>query len=356
MSKTFNVVFWGLGSVGQRHLSNLLKNYPNQLNISAIRHSKNQTVISNGKTIQVESLDDYYGMKSFETFQSIEHEPIDMAFICNPSSLHSEIVEKCLNRGINIFVEKPVCTSSGQINSIQRALGNIRIRNSNIVTYTAFQSRFNPLISMVKETISNFELGKPINASFNWGTYLPLHHKYEDYKTGYAARQDLGGGVVMCLCHEIDLICHLLGFPFSVYALEGAKSKLDIPVEDTVNVLMTLDTKSNKIPVNLNLSFTQFFEERYFTILFEEGHLKADLVENVLNIYYNNGKQTTKHFEIERNDLFVSEIRHFVECVSEKKQTAIPLEEGLGNVKIALSILNSIKSGKVECVDKKDFV
>ena len=42
-------------------------------------------------------------------------------------------------------------------------------------------------------------------------SYLPDYHPLEDYRKGYAARKDLGGGAVLTQIHEIDYLYWLFG-------------------------------------------------------------------------------------------------------------------------------------------------
>ena len=54
----------------------------------------------------------------------------------------------------------------------------------------------------------------------------------------YAARADLGGGVVLSQIHEFDYLYSLFGLPRRVYAIGGHWSELEIDVEDTASILM----------------------------------------------------------------------------------------------------------------------
>ena len=74
-----------------------------------------------------------------------------------------------------------------------------------------FQFRFHPGLQQVKKLLDEGAIGKPISAHAHWGEYLPDWHPWEDYKQGYAARPELGGGVVLTLSHPLDYLRWLLG-------------------------------------------------------------------------------------------------------------------------------------------------
>ena len=64
-----------------------------------------------------------------------------------------------------------------------------------------FQFRFHPGLQQVKRLLEEGAIGRPFSVRAHWGEYLPGWHPWEDYRQGYSARPDLGGGVVLTLCH-----------------------------------------------------------------------------------------------------------------------------------------------------------
>ena len=66
-------------------------------------------------------------------------------------------------------------------------------------------------LNELKKIINSKKFGKIISVNINHNSYLPYHHKYENYKKGYAAKKKLGGGVLLCFAHEIDYAFFLFG-------------------------------------------------------------------------------------------------------------------------------------------------
>ena len=75
--------------------------------------------------------------------------------------------------------------------------------------------RFHPGIMFLKDLITK-KLGNIVNSTFYFGEYLPSMHKYEDYKKTHMAIHEQGGGAVLSLSHQIDLVYYLLGKPLKV--------------------------------------------------------------------------------------------------------------------------------------------
>ena len=84
-------------------------------------------------------------------------------------------------------------------------------------------------------------MGELVSANFHFGEFLPNMHKYEDYSLTHMAQKKQGGGAVLCLSHEIDLIRYLLGEPIILKSKIKKTSSLKINVEDSLNA--TLKTK-----------------------------------------------------------------------------------------------------------------
>jgi hypothetical protein len=69
-----------------------------------------------------------------------------------------------------------------------------------------FQFRLPPHAAPGAELLADGAIGQPLAARAHWGEYLPNWHPWEDYRQGYAARADLGGGVILTLSHPFDYL------------------------------------------------------------------------------------------------------------------------------------------------------
>ena len=337
-------LFVGLGSIGQRHLRNFKKLAGSEYTVLAYRTTNSNNIIKDGQALPCKSLADYYDFHEYNSLDNALAQKPNVGFICNPSNLHLETTLLLAERGTHLFIEKPLATD----NALLAKLEGI-IRQKKLISMVGFQSRFHPCIQETKRILGENEFGKVVSAQFNWSTYLPDHHPYEDYRQSYAARTDLGGGVTFCLSHELDLIQFFFGQPDSVYAVEGGTSKLDMKAEDTVAALFRCGDKTNSFPVSLRLSFAQGLNSRRFEILMEEGFLECDLQNNWLTVT-NHMKKKIYEREckgLKRNDLFLEEMKHFLDSVSQHRETNIPVSEGTISLFIALAIHESLRTGTI---------
>ena len=337
-------LFIGLGSIGQRHLQNFIDLRPQYTPVLAYRTSKSNRVIKNGDVVPDKKLSKYYNLVEFFEINHALNENPNVAFICNPSSLHMETALRIAENNIHFFIEKPLAVSETGINDLEN-----KINENKLVNMVGYQTRFNPIVIEANDVISSLKYGKIISAEFKWCTYLPDHHPYEDYRKGYAARKDLGGGVIFCLIHELDIIQWFFGCPISVYAVKGAQSKLEMDVEDDVSAILQFKYNASAFPLNLHLSFSQKVEERYFNVLMQDALLKVNLVTNKIEIIEHNKNfhYHNKYDNLDRNIFFKKELEEFIKAFENNEKTSIPVSEGKKSLMMALALNESIKNNKI---------
>jgi len=328
-------LFVGLGSIGQRHLRNFKDILGPKAEAFVFRKTKHNLVIEDGKAFQCSSLKDYYGyVEIFDLEEGLALKP-DMVFVTNPSSMHTEIALASAKAQTHLFIEKPLSNDNEGIKELQ-ALA----KNNNLVVHVGYQTRFHPCYQDVISAITEDRYGKLISASFEWGTYLPEHHPYEDYRLGYAANNSLGGGVTLGLIHEIDLIYSFFGIPKTISAIGGKLSSLDMAADDTVTALMGFEAGDSLIPVSLFLSYAQKYETRSFRMQFEDVLLVCDLIRNSVFAYGLKGQIIfqKEYGYVDRNQMFKKELLQFINAVKRNDTSINSLQAGVDTLSIALQI------------------
>jgi predicted dehydrogenase len=294
-------------------------------------------MVKDGQEKKVDDIGKYYGMTTVSSIVAAKKIQPDVVFVTNPSSLHISSAKEFAALGSDLFIEKPLGHSTVGLSELERI-----VRSNKLVTMVGFQTRFNPLIEHIKKLVEKRE-DNIISAAFEWNTYLPVHHKYEDYSKGYAARKDLGGGVVLGLIHEIDLLYYLLGTPKKMVAVGGKLSDLHMNAEDTVATILTYQKKRKLIPVTLRLSYAQTKEVRVFQFQFTDSTLFVDGMKNSYALYDEKGKLVEKKTDPTiRNELFKKEILYFFNCVKKRTQPITNIFEARKSLELALEIKKQI--------------
>ena len=331
-----NFLFFGLGSIGQRHVRNLIK-LKKKSNIFAYR-KKCSTPLLNYKNEKIDgSVEKKYNIKSIKKLDYFKKNniKINAAFICNPSKMHVSTAEWCIKKNIPIFVEKPVATNNNDLNKIYKLIKSKK-KYINVVGY---QLRFNPLIIFIKKYCFDQEkLGKIFNCEIYHGEHVDNFHSYESYKNSYTSKKKLGGGVSLTQIHELDY----LNYFYEKYSLLDIKyisqkiSKLKIDVEDNYVSIFKYQSKFKK---NISLakitcSFVQIPKKRTIFISCEYGSVYADLNKSTIKILKPNKKEIVKKFNFNRNGMFVNEVKNFLNLIENKKKKRILpsiLEDNLVN-------------------------
>lgn len=324
------VLFAGMGSVGQRHLKNLSYILDGRLTAMAYRTTNHDHVIVDGVISEGKSLKKTYGLKIFYDLDEALAQHPEAVFITNPSALHIPAALKAAGAGAHIFLEKPISHNLDGVDELEDL-----IKKKDLKLMVGYQTRFHPGYRQAKQILNERTYGKVVSAEFRWETYLPDHHPYEDYRQGYAAKKDLGGGVVLGLIHDLDLIWSFFGQPDQIR--DARKSTvLDMDVEDTV----TAKLEFQNFTAGLFLSYAQKKERRCFRITFEQARLECDFQNGIFCVLDHAGNviSNEEYRDFKRNDLFVNELKEFLSAIKEDRQPVISFQDGKESLILALRI------------------
>lgn len=339
-------LFVGLGSIGQRHLRNLVEIMGQEVEIYAYRVKRAGFILNNKlEIIDHDNLESRFHIHVVKNLDEAWQTGMDCVFICNPTSFHMDIMLEAAEHNCHIFVEKPLSHSLENLERLERL-----IAEKNLITFIGYQNRFHPCIKKTKSLLLEGVIGRIIMVSAEIGENVKQWHKYEDYRTMYACRKDLGGGVVLSQIHELDYLLSFLGMPKSVYAVGGKNSDLEIDVEDSADILLRYCIEGNNIPVNIREDYLQNPPVRACKIVGTKGKIEFDLLESHIIVYDNEGRiYFEKTYEFERNDMFVEELKIFLNAVKKEKYTGelIPVSEGVKSLKVALAVKRSMDSGEI---------
>jgi predicted dehydrogenase len=335
----------GLGSIGQRHARNLRALLGADVELLAYRtRGLSHVIAEGGVATQKESVADRLAIREFTKLdEALAHRPT-VAFICNPTRLHLPVAQRLAEAGCHLFIEKPLSDTLEGVEELSRT-----VRERGLVAVVGCQLRFHPLLRRAHALIGERAIGRVVAARIAVGEYLPGWHPYEDYRTSYAARRDLGGGVVLTLIHELDYAHWLFGTPRTLFAVGGHLSDLELDVEDTASILMDCRSGERTLPVHVQMDFLQRPPTRTCEIIGSAGRFTVDLVGATLRRYDAEGTLVEElvTIDVERNQLFLDELTHFLACVRGREQPVVPLAEGIETLRIALGALNSIKTGRL---------
>lgn len=340
------ILICGLGSIGQRHVRLIQKILGDQAEIAAYRVRKLNIAISDTLEARLDvAPENVLKLKVFDNFEAaLAWEP-QVVFITNPISMHMEIALASVQANAHIFIEKPL---SHTMEGVDELISLVQERK--LTAMVGYQQRYHPAYAKIKSLLNDQCIGNVISADLHFGEWLPGMHSYEDYRTSHASRKEQGGGVVLCLSHEIDLAYWLFGTPDAVYAIGDHYSELELDVEDAVTIMLSCKNRAKKIfPVTVHLDFLQKPIRRYIHIVGSEGSIMFDHGEGILKILKPSPCEceeiTFDHFQ--RNDMFEDELRDFFTSIKAGSKSPISIEDGMKTLEICLNIKESMAMGSV---------
>ncbi len=324
------ILIAGLGSIGRRHLRNLL--------------ALGETDLVLYRTHLATLPEDELAAFPTETdlASALRRHP-EAVIISNPTSLHLEVAIPAAEAGCHLFLEKPLSHSLERLDDLQAALARGGGR-----AFTAFQFRFHPGLQLVKNLLSQNAIGRPLSLRAHWGEYLPGWHPWEDYRLGYSARSDLGGGVVLTLCHPLDYLRWLLGEASALSAFTARLGDLNLDVEDTVEI--TLQYQSGVLG-SVHLDYNQRPSAHWMELIGTQGTLRWDNADGAVRLWSSRDEPAAWQVfpappNFERNHLFVAEMQHFLAVARGEALPLCTLEDGIQALRLALAVHRSAETGQ----------
>jgi predicted dehydrogenase len=319
----------GFGSIGRRHLRNLL----------ALGEQDIVLLRSNRSTLP----DDEIAPFPVETTlaAALDHQP-DAVIISNPTALHLDVAIPAAEAGCAILLEKPVSHSLQRLDELRAAVqrGGARI-------LVGFQFRFHPTLRRAAQLLAECAIGQPMSIRIQWGEYLPNWHPWEDFRLGYAARADLGGGVILTLSHPFDYVRMLLGDLSALWAFTSGGG-LGLPVED--NAEIGLQFASGAVG-SIHLDYLQQPSTHILEIVGSSGTLRWNNADAALSIFRADQGEWQSELPpqgFERNWLFMEEMRNFIAVARGEAEPACTLEDGIRALQIALLAHESAADGLIK--------
>ncbi len=313
----------GFGSIGRRHFRNLLA--LGEQDILFYRSGRSTLPDDELRGCTVE----------YDLAAALAHRP-DAVIVANPTALHLDVAIPSAQAGCHLFLEKPVSHSLERVDELLAA-----VQRSGSKVFVGFQYRFHPGLRQVRSLLEQGEIGRPLSMRVHWGEYLPGWHPWEDYRQGYSARADLGGGVTLTLCHPLDYLRWLLGEVTALWAFTGKLGDLDLDVEDTAEIGLRFACGALG---SVHLDYNQRPPAHWLEIAGSAGAIHWDNADGNVRLYRPaSGEWQTIPAppDFERNVLFLDQMRHFVQVAQGNAAPLCSLEDGLQALKLALAVHQS---------------
>jgi predicted dehydrogenase len=335
MTTTHRILVCGVGSIGERHISNLLA--LGYKNIAVFRARRWPF-----RTLNVD----------LPVYTDLEIALADfaptVALVTNPTAYHLPVALQAAKAGCHLLIEKPVSHSLDGLEHLQAVL-----EAYGRFAMVGYMLRFHPLLRQVKAWLHEGPqgtLGEPLFARVSWGEHVPDWHPWEDYRQSYAVRPELGGGPALTLSHELDLLVWMLGRARQIVGMPSSHTPLQIACEHTVDILIRFISGAT---ANVHLDYCQCPPHRSWELVCTRGRVVFDYLAGALKRWQRVVGESPASEPIDtpraqvlrvpdgfdRNTLFVEELRYFFDCLAADRPPRPGLDEAAESVRIALSAL-----------------
>jgi len=310
----------GLGSIGKRHIRNLISLKINPKNITGYDPRKDRVK-------EVEA----YGIQNFiSSFNEIKENEFDGAFICSPTSLHIKQAILLARKNINLFIEKPLDSKTSNVNKLIKIQKQKKIKI--LITYPF---RFSDHANFFKKLVKNNILGKPIYFKGEFSEYLPDWHPYEKYNSFYMAKKSMGGGSILDQSHILDMAHYIFGdFSKVINCFNARISKLKVNSDDIADIV--LHTK-NGVYGTIHQDMFGREHKKYMDVYCEKGNIKWNVYDCSVTIYNAINKKYKKYkFKIDHNHMYINQTKHIFDIIKKNVKPRISLSDGLHTLKTIL--------------------
>lgn len=260
----------GLGSIGRRHVSNLLA-----LGCDVFGYDRDDVVRSRAHVL----------FPGADISEWARLDQVDAVVVASPWDTHLHWAEQVFAQGVPLFIEKPL----GSLEQLPRWR---EIAAMDLpVNQVGYQLRFHPAIRQIREFVRQPEAGS-FYCDCDMSTWPGRSY----------------GDPLLEASHELDLALWC-GAPMQIRASLKTETQCDLWLDEEERWLFSLDATSTSYRRHWGLANATHDATARFNSPEELG-----------------------------NEMYVDEMRHFLDCVKENKPTICPLSEGLKVLEICAQV------------------
>ena len=320
-----NFLIVGCGSIGQRHIRNLLSLGQKNIKIYDVDKTLSKKISKKFNIVQVKIL---------------EFKNINCTLICTPPSTHVDIANKALSVLSHVFIEKPLSNSLNDINNIVKIA-----KKKSLHIFVGYVFRFDYGLQKIEKLLAQNTIGKVISFDAYEGWYLPKWRTWQDHTKSYTGSKKLGGGIILDGSHELNYMLWLIGEIKQVFSYSNSIPSLKVKAEGIAEILLI--SKTNSIG-RIHLDFINPKYNRHCEILGERGSIRWNFETKKIEIQkVGSSKFRTIKYGTDSNQMYVDEMKHVISCIlGKKKNNLITFIDAKRTLDISLAIKKSVSTGR----------
>ncbi len=330
------VLVVGTGSIGRRHIANLLA-----LGARVLAYSYRMATPAAPAGAVAATAPLPEGAEPV-TDLGAALQRADAVVVANRTDQHIPVALQAARAGRALFIEKPL---SASLHGVAELCSEAAARA--LVVEAGYMLRLHPNLQWLRAALGEGLIGEVFCARAAVGQWLPDWRPGTDHRQGYGARRATGGGVIFDLVHELDLIHGLLGPAHEVCAMTRTVPALEIETEAVAQIGLRL---ASGVIAQVHLDYVRPGYGRHFEIVGRHGVLAWDYTAGTVSLERAGAPAQTVHRVPEgfqRNDMFRAHMAHFLARVQgQPLAPASPLSDGVAVLRLALAAHLASRQGR----------
>ena len=334
MSGKLGVGLIGCGWAGRQHarVYALLRDYVDLVAAADVDEGK------------AKSLAQDWGFSSWhEDYRDVLSNPnVEIVSICLPIHLHADVSVEAAEAGKHVLCEKPMAGTLEEADEMIRAA-----RKSDVKLMIAETVRFNSINLKLKEILDDETIGEVFLVR------IFRDHEMHDYiraRPWMLDKRKAAGGIWMSGgIHDVDALRMLIGEIETVSLFQARSVLPEMEGDDTsVGILKFVNGAVGVVTESFSTKTFKNMSPSGCPSVINGSKGTITVYQDEIEIYgEKTGRDSCLRLKVEKNDTFLEEIKHFINCVQKDKEPVTSGEEERKSLAIICAGYESLEKGGI---------
>ena len=302
-------------------------------------HANRLSKISGAKIVAAADIDlekarsftEKYGGTPYRDWREmLEREELDAVYVCLPPFAHSDEVVVAAEKGMHVFIEKPIALELETALKMQRA-----VEKAGVISWVGYQQRQAYSVRLVKKLLEE-EGGRVGLLRGRWWGTVVLGKKW------WRVRELSGGQIIEQVTHIYDLARFFCGEVKKVYAEVDTlffKDLEDYTIEDVGAAILRFENGAIGVITNTTGARPNACRVDLEIVA---RNLQAEVSAQRAKIYSKGGVVEVESL----NDPMYDEDYKFIKAVAEGGESEVPIGEGVKTLRLTLAVFKAFEEGR----------
>jgi len=257
-----------------------------------------------------------YGCARFCTLDELGKACDAVSVVC-PTDRHAEVALQLIGHGCHLLVEKPLCVSSEEAESILQSA-----QQAKVLVQVGHIEHYNPVMTFLEGAVEQ-------------PRYLTVERL-----APFQPRGTEVGVVLDLMIHDIGIAMALVNSP--IERVDSIGVRVLSPTEDIANARLVF---ANGCVANLSASRVSEKKAREIRVFQDTGYLSLDFMNQKGHLIKKSGPSLERHeVPVEKGEPLALELESFLSCVQDATTPKTDGSFGKSALEVALTITREIQS------------